>query len=64
VQAARRLRKTEAEELDARLQRVFVSYCRHKTAHGDMMGLTTYHKLLRQCKLLDNKFILSDADVL
>jgi CMP-2-keto-3-deoxyoctulosonic acid synthetase len=37
---------------------------RHKTAHGDMMGLTTYHKLLRQCKLLDNKFILSDADVL
>lgn len=29
-----------------------------------MMGLTTYHKLLRQCKLLDNKFILSDADVL
>mmetsp|Transcript_29377 Transcript_29377/g.56395 ORF Transcript_29377/g.56395 Transcript_29377/m.56395 type:complete len:584 (+) Transcript_29377:322-2073(+) len=57
------VRKHTHEALDQKLKQVFCSYCTGKSSKGDLMGITGLVKVLRECRILDNRFDMNDAGV-
>ena len=64
TEVADTLVKGFSQGLRRQLRKVFAVYCNLRSAFGEQMGPSGFHKLCRDCKLLDSGFGYAEADII